>query len=103
VAEELALALDPATSGVVGVHLRGSVADGRATAESDIDLVIRFGGDEVQRARLESWLDGWNRALAVLNQQQAGVRVERLLDAVIVASDDHEVAGGSRLPMRGED
>jgi predicted nucleotidyltransferase len=102
VAEELARALDPDTSGVVAVHLRGSVADGRATAESDIDLVVRFGGDDAQRARLEAWLDGWNRALAVLNQQSTGVRVERLLDAVIVAADDHDVAGGPRLPLKGE-
>jgi predicted nucleotidyltransferase len=103
VAEELARALDPAESGVVAVHLRGSIADGRASAESDIDLVIRFGGDAGQRARLEAWLDGWNRALAVLNQQTTGVRVERLLDAVIVAADDHDLAGGPRLPLKGED
>ncbi|MBK9473814.1 MAG: PEP/pyruvate-binding domain-containing protein [bacterium] len=103
VAEELARGLDPATSGVVAVHLRGSVADGRASAESDLDLVLRFGGDAGQRARLEAWLDGWNRALTVLNQQNTGVRVERLLDAVIVAADDIEVAGGQQLPMAGED
>ncbi|MBK6735519.1 MAG: hypothetical protein IPG61_15865 [bacterium] len=103
VAEELARGLDPATSGVVAVHRRGSVADGRASAESDLDLVLRFGGDAGQRARLEAWLDGWNRALTVLNQQNTGVRVERLLDAVIVAADDIEVAGGQQLPMAGED
>ncbi|MBK8165711.1 MAG: pyruvate, phosphate dikinase [bacterium] len=103
VAEELARALDPAESGVVAVHLRGSVADGRASAESDIDLVVRFGGDAGQRARLEAWLDGWNRALAVANQQTTGVRVERLLDVVIVDADDQDVAGGPRLPLKGED
>ena len=55
------------------------------------------------RVRLDAWLDGWNSALTVLNQQNTGVRVERLLDAVIVAADDIEVAGGQQLPMAGED
>jgi hypothetical protein len=102
VAEELARGLDPATSGVAAVHLRGSVGEGRATAESDIDLVIRFVGDAQQRARLEAWLDGWNRALAVLNQQNTGVRVEKLLDVVIIAGDDADLDTWPRLPLAGE-
>ena len=104
VAEDLARHLDPAASGVHGVHLRGSVAEGRATPECDIDLVLRFRGDAAQRARLEAWLDGWNRALAVLNQQATGVRVERLLDAVIVEAGDESLdfASWPRLPQAGE-
>jgi len=102
VAEDLARGLDPATSGVVAVHLRGSVADGRAGPESDIDLVIRFAGSPQQRATLETWLDGWNRALVALHQQNTGVRVETLLDAVIVESDEAGVGSWPRLPLAGE-
>jgi pyruvate, water dikinase len=104
VAEELARALEPGASGVAGVHLRGSVADGRATAECDIDLVLRFRGDAAQREHLEAWLDGWNRALTVLNQQATGVRVEHLLDAVIVEDGDTSLdfASWPRLPQAGE-
>lgn len=102
VAEELARGLDPDTRGVVAVHLRGSVAEGRARPESDIDLVIRFDGDPAQRAWLDAWLDGWNRALGALNLQNTGVRVEKLLDAVIVSGDDTELATGPQLPLAGE-
>jgi predicted nucleotidyltransferase len=102
VAEELARGLEPTISGVVAVHLRGSVTDGRAGPESDIDLVIRFNGSPAQRAWLESWLDGWNRALVALNQQNTGVRVEKLLDAVIVDSEEAAAASWPRLPLAGE-
>jgi len=102
VAEELARGLDPATSGVVAVHLRGSVIEGRAGPESDIDLVIRFAGDRVQRVWLETWLDGWNRALVAMNLQNTGVRVEKMLDAVIVDSDEAAAASWPRLPLAGE-
>lgn len=102
VAEELARGLDPATSGVGAVYLRGSVAEGKAGPESDIDLVVRFGGTDEQRQRLETWLDGWNRAVVAMNQQNTGVRVERLLDAVIVDSDDALSPGWSRLPLADE-
>jgi len=102
VAEDLARGLDPATTGVVAVHLRGSVAEGRAGPESDIDLVIRFGGTPAQRVQLETWLDGWNRALVALNQQHTGVRVEKLLDAVIVDAAESAPALGPQLPLAGE-
>ena len=102
VAEELARGLDTATRGVVAVHLRGSVAEGRAGPESDIDLVIRFDGDKAQRAWLDAWLDGWNRALGALNLQNTGVRVEKLLDAVIVSGGDTDLATGPQLPLAGE-
>jgi predicted nucleotidyltransferase len=84
------------------VHLRGSVAEGRAGPESDIDLVIRFGGTPAQRVQLETWLDGWNRALVALNQQHTGVRVEKLLDAVIVDAAESALAIGTQLPLEGE-
>ncbi len=102
VAEELARGLDPAASGVGAVYLRGSVAEGKAGPESDIDLVVRFNGSDEQRLRLETWLDGWNRAVVAMNQQNTGVRVERLLDAVIVDSDDAVSPAWSRLPLADE-
>jgi hypothetical protein len=102
VAEELALGLDPATSGVTAVYLRGSVAEGKAGPESDIDLVVSFNGTGEQRAHLEAWLDGWNRAVVAMNLQNTGVRVERLLDAVIVGNDDVVESAWSRLPLADE-
>lgn len=102
VAEELAHGLDPATSGVSAVYLRGSVAEGKAGPESDIDLVVHFSGTAVQRVWLETWLDGWNQAVVAMNLQNTGVRVERLLDAVIVETDDVVAPAWSRLPLADE-
>ncbi len=87
-AERMAGALDGDAMGVEGVYLYGSVKNGTARPDSDIDLLVHFAGDERQRCRLEAWLEGWGRALAEMNFSRTGVRMENILDITFVSDED---------------
>ncbi len=113
-AETLARSLDAKAMGVKAVYLYGSVHDGTARPESDIDLLIHFGGDPGQRARLEAWLEGWSEALTEVNHARTGLRVEPMLDVTLLSDEDLAEGRGAaarvtamtgaarRLPLAGE-
>jgi len=87
-AERMAAALDGPRQGVDGVYLYGSVKNGTARPDSDIDLLVHFVGSDEQKCRLESWFEGWGRALAEMNFSRTGVRLENILDIVYITNED---------------
>ena len=66
----------------------GSVARGEATQESDIDLLVHFGGDERKRKDLLFWLEGWSLSLSEINYLRTGYETEGLLDVHFVTDED---------------
>ena len=87
-AERIAASLDPKRFGVVALYVIGSTKNATAGPASDIDLLVHFAGSDDQRKDLLSWLEGWSLALAELNYQRTGYRVDRLLDVHIVTDED---------------
>ena len=90
-AERMVRAMDHAALGVVAVYLHGSVKDGMAGPESDINLLVHFRGDDEQKGLLDSYFQGWSQALTEMNVSRTGVRVEQMLDVTYLS--DQEVAG----------
>ncbi len=97
-AERMIRAMDAARFGVEAVYLYGSVKNGTATPESDIDLLVHFRGDEKQRELLDQWFLGWCQALQEMNYSRTGVRVEEILDVTYLSDD--EVAAGKGLAAK---
>lgn len=89
-AERIARRVDPASSGVVGLYLFGSVKNGTAGPGSDIDLLVHFRGTEDQERQLRRWLDGWSECLAELNYLRTGYHVDSLLDVHVIHDQDIE-------------
>ncbi|OFZ36466.1 MAG: hypothetical protein A2504_02915 [Bdellovibrionales bacterium RIFOXYD12_FULL_39_22] len=87
---ELSKQLDRERFGVVDLYLIGSVKTETFDAESDIDLLVHFAGDEHQLCSLSHWLEGWSRCLGVMNYLYSGYRREELLDVKIVTDANIE-------------
>jgi predicted nucleotidyltransferase len=94
-AERMVRSLDAQRFAVKGVYLYGSVKNGTARPDSDIDLLVHFTGDAAQRAQLDSWFQGWSLALAEMNYSRTGVQCRELLDVTYLS--DAEVAAGEGL------
>ncbi len=92
-AEKIALTVDASGLGVEAIYLYGSVKNGTARPDSDLNLLIHFTGDDEQRMRLEAWLAGWGAALCEMNHARTGVRVPSILDAVLLS--DAEISAGT--------
>ena len=97
-AERMVRAMDAARFGVEAVYLYGSVKNGTALPESDIDLLVHFRGDAKQRELLDQWFLGWCQALQEMNFSRTGVRVENILDITYLS--DKEVAAGEGLAAK---
>lgn len=88
-AQQIAETLDMKALSVKGVYLFGSTNTGDAGMGSDIDLLIHVDKqNDTQRLKLESWIDGWSRALAKLNYLHTGYVMDKLLDVHIVTDKD---------------
>ncbi len=87
-AERIAEQIDPVNSGITAMYLIGSSKNETAGPGSDIDLLIRFEGNEDQLARIKLWFEGWSQCLAEINFRQTGYRCERLLDLHFVTEDE---------------
>ncbi|MCB1182293.1 PEP/pyruvate-binding domain-containing protein, partial [bacterium] len=87
-AERIALDVDHVGCGVKHMYLIGSVKNAVAGPASDIDLLIHVDGDEDQRRRLLTWLDGWSRCLSEVNFLRTGYRTDGLLDVHLVTDAD---------------
>ncbi|MCB1181856.1 nucleotidyltransferase domain-containing protein [bacterium] len=94
-AERMVRALDRERFQVKGVYLYGSVKNGTARPDSDIDLLVHFAGDQTRLYQLECWFQGWSLALAEMNYSRTGVRMPGMLDVTFVS--DLEVEAGSGL------
>ncbi|MBN2586450.1 MAG: hypothetical protein JXA64_11920 [Candidatus Fermentibacteraceae bacterium] len=88
--ETLAGGMDPAKYGVRGLYLFGSTKNATAGTISDIDILVHFEGDEGQRARLESYLDGWDKCLVELNFIRTGLKTDKMLDIHVITDRDIE-------------
>jgi len=87
-AEMLALNLYPGRFGVKGIYLFGSTKNATAGPNSDIDLLIHFDGNKVQRHELMIWLQGWSLSLSQVNYLRTGYQTDGLLDIHIVTDED---------------
>ena len=87
-AENIASQMDPERFGVKYVYVFGSTKNAVARPDSDIDLLIHFGGTDEQRQELLTWLNGWSLCLSEVNYWWTGVETDGLLDIQIVTDED---------------
>jgi len=90
VCEFLAQNIEAENLGVVALYVFGSVKNANAGPASDIDLLIHFRGDEMQRKKLAVWLDGWSICLDHFNYLKTGYKTGGLLDVHIITDEDIE-------------
>lgn len=87
------------TSGIKAMYIFGSTKNRNAGPSSDIDLLIHFNGDPIQRRELEIWLDGWSQCLAEINYLRTGEQSGKgLLDVQIIT--DVDIARGNSYAMK---
>lgn len=89
-AEKISALIDMDAFSVKGIYLFGSTSTCTARLNSDIDLLIHFGGSEQQKQDLSTWLTGWSMALSEMNYLKTGYRSEGLLDVHFVTDNDIE-------------
>jgi hypothetical protein len=87
-AEMLASNIYPGQFGVKGIYLFGSTKNATAGPKSDIDLLIHFNGNKVQRRELMIWLQGWSLSFSQVNYLRTGTQTDGLLDIHIVTDED---------------
>ena len=66
----------------------GSSKNATSGPASDIDILIHFRGNSLQKDNLQNWLDGWSQALAVINEQKTSYKCKGLLDVHFVTNED---------------
>ena len=87
------------TKDIKAIYLLGSTKNRNAGPSSDIDLMIHFAGDPIQRRELETWLDGWSQCLAEINYLRTGEQARKgLLDVQIIT--DQDIALGNSYAMK---
>ncbi|MFA6571353.1 MAG: nucleotidyltransferase domain-containing protein [Bacteroidota bacterium] len=74
--------------GVVAVYLIGSVKNANSGPCSDIDLLIHFRGNEIQKSNLQIWIEGWSLCLAEMNLIKTGFKTDGLIDLHIITDND---------------
>lgn len=87
-AEKIAENIDSDHFAVKRFFIFGSTKNATADANSDIDLLIHFDGNEEQKKNLLSWLDGWGKSLEYSYFLRTGHNVPGLLDINIVTNED---------------
>jgi len=90
VCEFLAQNIEAKKLGVEALYVFGSVKNANAGPASDIDLLVHFRGDEMQRKELVAWLDGWSICLDHFNYLKTGYKTGGLLDVHIITDEDIE-------------
>ena len=93
--ERMVRALDHEKFGVVAIYLYGSVKNGTAGPDSEIDLLVHFRGDGTQREQLDMYFEGWSKALVEYNFSRHGVRVDEMINVTYL--NDAEVEKGDGL------
>lgn len=93
---------DFAYYGIRHVYIIGSVKEATAGPKSDIDLIVHFIGDHVQKSLLIEWMAGWGYALSEFNYERTGYRVaDSLIDLHIVTTDEIRENSNSYAAMIG--
>ncbi|MBU1920422.1 nucleotidyltransferase domain-containing protein [bacterium] len=87
-AERIARNINPDEFGVEAMWVFGSTKNGTAGPSSDIDLLLRFRGNDEQKKSLLQWMKGWSLCLDELNYLRTGYRSSGLLDVHLLTDDD---------------
>lgn len=88
-AEEISKAMDLDRFGVQALYVIGSTKNAQAGPSSDIDLLIHFRGNEIQRKELQAWLQGWGLGLAEVNFLKTGYKMDGgMIDFHIITDQD---------------
>lgn len=103
IAERIADQMDLDAFGVKGIYLFGSTYDRAAGPDSDIDLLIHFGGDAEQKRALDAWLRGWSLALSELNFSRTGRLCDGLLDVHYITDEDIAKDSSFALKLKSPD
>ncbi len=93
--ERLVRALDHEALSVEAVYLYGSVKNGTAGPDSQIDLLVHFNGTDSQKSQLQMYFEGWSQALVEYNFSRHGVRLDQMINITYLSDD--EVATGKGL------
>ncbi|MBN2789049.1 MAG: nucleotidyltransferase domain-containing protein [Candidatus Delongbacteria bacterium] len=86
--EKIAESLDAKRFGVKELYIFGSAKNATSRPDSDIDILIHFIGNKVQKEGLLIWLDAWNTSLGYYNFLNTGYKLENILDIHIINNDD---------------
>lgn len=87
-AQQIASQLEQERFGVKGFYVIGSTRDSTAFANSDIDILIHHRGNEEEKKKLITWLEGWSLCIDEVNCSRTGYRAGGLLDVHLVSDDD---------------
>ncbi|NOR44630.1 MAG: pyruvate, phosphate dikinase [Candidatus Delongbacteria bacterium] len=87
-AEHIASLLDADKFAVKEFYIFGSAKNATSRLDSDIDILIHFQGNEIQKKELLLWLDGWSSSLAYSNFLNTGYKTDKLLDIHIITDED---------------
>lgn len=85
---KIAAKLDLEEFDIEAVYLIGSVKNATSGPASDIDILIHFGGDEMQKKELMAWFNGWGLCLSEMNLLKTGYATNGLIDLHLVTDDD---------------
>ncbi|MFZ5981283.1 MAG: PEP/pyruvate-binding domain-containing protein [Candidatus Zixiibacteriota bacterium] len=99
--ESIAAQIDPKRFGVKGLYLFGSAKNATARADSDIDIIVHFEGNDEQRQLLKLWLEGWSDSLSEFNYQKTGYRIKNLLDVYFVTDEDIKIKNSYAMKIGG--
>jgi len=86
--ERIAELMDPNRFGVKAMYLFGSTQNATAGPQSDIDLLIHFGGTQAQEKDLLNWLEGWSLCLSHMNYLRTGYKTDGLLSVHLITDQD---------------
>ena len=86
--ESIAGRIEPERFGLKAFYIFGSVKNGTAGPESDIDVLLHFAGTEAQKKKLFDWFEGWSLCLDEMNYLRTGYRTGGLLDVHLVTDED---------------
>jgi len=89
-AETIGTYLDPMRFGIKGLYLFGTTYHKTAAHNSDIDLLVLFNGDDIQKEMLNLWFEGWNDALKEINFYRSGYMVDNFIDVYYVTDEELE-------------
>ena len=86
--ERMAELMDASRFGVKAMYLFGSTQNATAGPQSDIDLLIHFGGTQAQEKDLLTWLEGWSLCLSYINYLKTGYKTDGLLSVHLITDKD---------------
>jgi pyruvate, water dikinase len=109
IAEKIAENINPARFGIQAIYLTGSTKNASADANSDIDFIIQFAGNDNQKRELLCWFEGWSMCISEINYIKTGIKVHDIVDVHLINDKDfqenlkkpeYKTAFESALPLK---